>query len=268
MKTFHDAVVIITGASSGIGYEIARLLATRATHLILSGRDCSPLREIRHSPDLDGDITLCEGDITQREVCRRLIDTAIEKHNRLDCLINCAGASMWQPAHSDGELNLLREVMAINCFAPIQCAQDALPHLKANEKGMKTIINISSVQGTIALPNHSAYAASKHALEGYFDALRLEEPDIHILNVRPTWVAGTNLSKNRLGTPTANIDQQRHAISAKTCAAMIIDAAERELPTLTIPKRYRWLGIVKILFPNVLRAQILKKVKDKQRESR
>lgn len=180
---------ILTGASSGIGEALARELAARGARLILTARRENRLRELENAiRSAGGDAFIVPGDVTDASLRRRLLETAQREYGGLDLVINNAGTGRFGPFAEADEARL-RQTLEVNFFAPVELIRAALPLLRAGDKSM--IVNISSVLGHFAMPEKSEYCASKFALHGFSDALRMElrPAGIDVLLVSPSTTA-------------------------------------------------------------------------------
>jgi short-subunit dehydrogenase len=164
--------VALTGASSGIGEHLARVLAQQGARLILNARRADRLGELSQQLASDAaEVHTVVGDITQPEVRGQLLDVAREQWKGLDCLINNAGVgAVGQFINASPER--MRRVMEVNFFAPVELTRSALPMLVEGQRPM--IVNIASVLAHRAVPRKSEYCASKFALHGFSDSLRAE----------------------------------------------------------------------------------------------
>ena len=185
-RQLRDARVLITGASAGIGRALAEACAQAGTRLLLTARRADRLTELATSLRDEG--VACDwlaGDITDSNH-RRALAAWIDDHwQALDCLINNAGVGAIGPfARADEQR--LRAIMEVNFFAPAELIRTMLPRLQAGRA--PAIININSVLGHRAVPNKSEYCASKFALHGLSDSLRLEfrEAGIDLIVVSPS----------------------------------------------------------------------------------
>jgi short-subunit dehydrogenase len=177
---------ILTGASSGIGLALARLLAKRGARLVLSARREQRLAKlVEELKQAGGEAIVVAGDITADEVRRQLIETAKEQFGGLDCLINNAGMGGIGNFMDNDEARL-RRIMEVNFFAPLELTRLAVPELKRGSKPI--LVNVASVLGHRAVPKKSEYCASKFALHGFSDSLRSElAPEgIDVLIVNPS----------------------------------------------------------------------------------
>lgn len=192
-------VVLITGASSGIGREIAKLFLLKDYNLILSGRNKDGFDYINGNKNAD----VILGDITKKETREKLVDLVKNKYKRLDILINNAGISYIQPFEENTE-EQLNTIIDINLKAPILLTHELYPLLKEQKSG--TIVFINSAAGKQGYANHTLYSASKFALNGFSQSLRLEAKKygIRVISIHPGGVK-TSLYDN-LGTKP-DIDQ-------------------------------------------------------------
>ncbi|HEV3137729.1 MAG TPA: SDR family oxidoreductase, partial [Pirellulales bacterium] len=198
IMTVEDKTIVITGASAGIGQELAIQLAGRGAQLVLAGRNKNALEQTRGRCMKAGAKAIAVAtDVTQIESCRNLIDQTIKQYGRLDVLVNNAGLSMVASFETVTDLSLFERIMAVNYLGAVYCTNFALPHLK---KRQGLVVAISSLQGKTGFPNSTAYAASKHATQGFFDSLRIElnGSGVGVLVVSPGPVA-TRIHTHRLG---------------------------------------------------------------------
>ncbi|SVE27488.1 uncharacterized protein METZ01_LOCUS480342, partial [marine metagenome] len=166
-----NKVIIITGASSGIGTSLAFESAKNNNKLVLASRDKKRLSEIvKEIHDKRIDAIYVQTDVTNKENCRNLIDKTIERYGRIDVLINNAGISM-HALFNELDLNIVEKVMNTNFWGTVNCTKYALPFLLKN-KG--SLIGVSSIAGQIGLPERSAYSASKFAMNGFLEYVRCE----------------------------------------------------------------------------------------------
>ncbi len=178
--------VIITGASSGIGYELARQLSKEKCRLAINARRADRLQELEQTiRDAGSEVIHVAGDICDPAVRNQLLEQTADKFGGIDILINNAGVgAIGEFIEADEER--LRKVMEVNFFAPAELTRSALPFLKSGEQGL--VVNISSVLGHRAVPMKSEYCASKFALHGLSDSLRAELADqgVDMLLVSPS----------------------------------------------------------------------------------
>lgn len=204
----NDKVVVITGASSGIGRALAIEYAKRGASLSLAARRIHLLNELK-SEFPGSDILTVQTDITIEGDCKNLIYATIERFGRIDILINNAGLSM-RALFDEIELKSFKQVMDVNFYGTVYCTKYALPYL-IKSKG--SLVGIISVAGHVALPARSAYSASKFAVRGFLDTVRLENlySGLHVLVAAPGFTA-SEIRKSALtadGTPRATLPGRR-----------------------------------------------------------
>jgi len=150
----------------------------------------------------------------------------------------------------------------------VYCIHASLPALK---KSHGTIVAISSLQGEIAIPRHTGYSASKHALNGFLEALELElGGQVRILNIMPGWITGTNLRTNAFKSASrsggTSAKEGRASVTVQECSRLIVDSMQGEAKTLFVPRKLRALRWLKALAPSLLRALIVRAVDAQQND--
>jgi len=262
---FKGKTILITGASSGLGASLALKFAQAGANLALFALDESGLQNISEQCKQmgAGTITLA-GDVSNPGDCEKVTEAAVARFRSLDYLVMCAGISMWTRFEDIDDLSLFRKLMDTNYLGAVNCTYYAMPHLRRS-KGM--IVAISSIQGKIGVPLHTGYVASKHALQGFFDALRTEISDsgIHILLVLPHWLRGTNLRKSAIGANgqalgRSSASHNKESISLEECSDAIIHSMHRRQRELIIPPKLRLLPWVKLISPRFLDYIVSRKV--------
>ncbi|HUJ11556.1 MAG TPA: SDR family oxidoreductase [Verrucomicrobiae bacterium] len=188
---FQNKVVVVTGASSGIGRETALAFARAGARVILAARQEAMLREVANEitakTGLVADCVLViPTDVTKDGDVRRLVDTVLTRFGRLDILVNNAGVGM-RALVGDTPSNDVHHLMEVNFHGPLRCIQAVLPQMKKQHAGQ--IINVGSVLSMIASPRNGAYCASKFALLALSDSLRLElyGTGIDVISVLPSY---------------------------------------------------------------------------------
>lgn len=224
----------ITGASSGIGEALAYVLAERGARLILSSRREAVLESLRDSLPRPAQHAVVPLDLEAGADLEELAGRVEREHGPVNVLINSGGISQRGYAVDTG-MDVVRRIMETNFFGTVALTRGVLPGMLERQSGR--IVVISSVVGKFGTPKRSSYAASKHALHGYFDALRLEVEDagVGVTMVCPGYVR-TAVSQNALGpdgTPHAQLDKgQETGTSAEAAALRIaraIEGDEREI---------------------------------------
>lgn len=251
-------VVVITGASDGIGAEIARQMAARegsALALVLSARSVDKLEQVAQSCRSHGSQVLVHAaDVAQQSACVALIEAASLAFGRLDMLINNAGMSAHALLEDVQDLGWYESLMRVNFWGSVWCTHAALPHLKASSG---RVVAVSSLVGLIGVPGRTAYAASKYAMTGFFESLRIELAN-HGVSVTVAYpgVVSTDIrlrgfNAQGLAAGTSSLKEGR-AMSVSTCAALIIDGAQRRQRDIVMTlqgKLGRW---AKLLAPRLL----------------
>ncbi len=230
----NGKVVVITGASSGIGRALAFEYAHRGASLSLAARRIDRLNEIKNKlPDTD--ILAIKTDISSELDCKNLIDLTIQHFGRIDIFINNAGLSM-RALFDDIELASFKRIMDVNFYGTVYCTKFALPYL-IETKG--SLVGIISVAGHIALPARSAYTASKFAIRGFLDTIRLENlyTGLHVLVAAPGFTA-SDIRRSALradGTPQGETPREEEKMmSAASCANLIVNSIERRQRSLVL----------------------------------
>ncbi|KAF4092953.1 hypothetical protein AMELA_G00026480 [Ameiurus melas] len=218
-QVLQDKVVVITGASSGLGKECARVFHAAGARLVLCGRDQKRLQEVVEELRVKTDgktktYTPCTVtfDLSDTETVASAAAEILKCHGHVDVLVNNAGIS-YRGSILDTHISVQKDVMDTNYFGPVALTQAILPSMV--ERGAGHIVVISSVQGKIAIPYRSAYAASKHATQAYFDCLRaeVERFGLHVSVISPGYIK-TNLSLNAVTG-----DGSKYGVMDKTTAA-------------------------------------------------
>ncbi|UCH13959.1 MAG: SDR family oxidoreductase [Bacteroidales bacterium] len=166
-----DKVVIITGASSGIGLAMAREFAGRGSKVVMAARNKEKLEKIESElKDQGYEAFSIRTDVTREDDCRNLVKRTIEKYDRIDVFINNAGISM-RALFADVKIDVLKQLMDVNFWGTVYCSKYAIPHL-VKVKG--SLVGVSSIAGIQGLPGRTGYSASKFALHGLLEAIRVE----------------------------------------------------------------------------------------------
>lgn len=229
-----EKVVIITGASSGIGLALAREYATRGDSLSLGARRIEKLEDFKK--EFPGNNILCiKTDVSNEAQCLNLIEKTIERFGRIDILINNAGVSM-RALFQDTDLEVIHQIMDINFYGTVYCTKYALPWLL---KSMGSLVGVISIAGHVGLPGRSAYSASKFAIRGFLDTIRTEnlKKGIHVLVAAPGFTA-TEVRKVALSADGSKQGEtprdESKMMSAETCAHLIIKAIDKRKRALIL----------------------------------
>jgi NADP-dependent 3-hydroxy acid dehydrogenase YdfG len=174
MKHLEDRVVIVTGASSGIGEATARRLAATGARVVLAARSAETLADVADAIERDGgSAQVVRTDVTEKSDVRKLVTETVDVHGRLDGLVNNAGLIDVAPV-ADADLEDWASMLEVNLQGAIDVTHEALPHLRQGEGGQ--IVNVSSISDREPAAEYAGYNASKYGLRGFTQALR-EETD-------------------------------------------------------------------------------------------
>jgi short-subunit dehydrogenase len=244
----RNKVVLITGASEGIGAACVSAFRARGARLVLTARSRQKLERIAKPGDL-----IIAADLQSPADRTRLIEDTFAQRGGVDVLINNAGIGLYSPAYLCGETEL-RSLFEVNFFAPLHLAQLAAVYMRQRRSGH--IVNVSSIGGKVTLPWMTLYSASKYATCSVTDGLRMELAPfgIQVTAVCPVYVR-TDFQSHALkgGRPPARVAALRRlGISTERCAARIVRGVERNSRTLVIP-RWGWLFVAAArLFPRAI----------------
>jgi short-subunit dehydrogenase len=249
-----NKTILITGASSGIGKALAEQYAQKGNTLLLAARNFEMLQQIKDFCSQKGaDVHTFQADLSRMDEVETFARKVLAGFQQLDILVNCAGISQRSQAEETSE-EVDRKIMELNFFSPVKLTKLVWPLLVKSTHA--NIVNISSVTGTFGFPQRSAYAASKHAMEGFFESWMLEnkQPHIHFTIVAPGRIL-TNISYNALkndGTKHQVLDEgQAKGMKAEDCAARIIRAVGRDRRRVYIVQQERILLFLHRFFPSL-----------------
>ena len=229
----QDKVVIITGASEGIGLATARLFAQAGAKVALAARSADTLTTIVNElHEQHHEASAVPTDMRNKDEIEAMVDSVFQQYGRIDILINNAGQSV-RGNVADVDIAQFRHIFELNVLGPVEAMQAIIPKMRQNGGGL--IINVSSSVTKMHLPAISAYAATKAALNMISDTAReeLASENIRITTMFPHRTA-TNFGKNSLATPNTNHQGPRPSQggpepdSAEAVAQKILDAARNE----------------------------------------
>ncbi|MCL1146913.1 SDR family oxidoreductase [Shewanella sp. 10N.261.52.F9] len=250
MGLFNDKVIIITGASEGIGRALALKLAAHKCRLVISGRNMQRLQSLSSElTDLGCEAIVHVADIANQTECTGLVEVCVEHYGRLDILINNAGMTMWSRFDELEDLSVLSQIMQVNYLGPAYLTHAAIPYLKQTQG---QIVAVASLTGMTGVPTRSGYAASKHAVIGFFDSLRIELSDdnVAVTVICPDFVVTQTHKRalNAQGKPLGETPMQESKImTAEECAQMmlpVIAKRQRLLVTSLRGRVGRWFKII------------------------
>ncbi len=240
----------------GLGREMALQLATVRARLVLGARSADRLTEVaQECAHRGGQAVAQPTDVAEPEQCRALVDAALNRYGRIDVLINNAGIGMTARFDETVDLSHYRRIMTTNYLGSVFTTHFALPHLKESRGRIGVI---SSLAGKTGVPLYSAYCGSKHALTGFFEALRIELETQHVTVtlIFPDFVAtgiherNINAMGELLGTDHG-IDYRR-AMSVEDCARKSLDALARRKRQILLSTRGKVGQWIKLITPQVI----------------
>ncbi|MEI6455859.1 MAG: SDR family oxidoreductase [bacterium] len=247
-----NKVVIITGASSGIGKALAVEFDRLGAKLVLAARNLEKLNEL--SAKLQGtDHLFLRADVTLEKDCENLVRSAIEKYSRIDVLINNAGISM-RALFQDVDLSVIRKLMDTNFWGTVYCSKYALPYL-LDSRG--SLVGVSSVAGYKGLPGRTGYSASKFAIHGLLEVIRIEnmKKGLHVLIACPGFTASNirNVALSKDGTSQGEtpLDESK-LMPAEMVAGKIIEAISKRKDRITLTAMGKLTVFLNKFFPKLM----------------
>jgi len=260
MYKLNDMIIWITGASSGIGEELAYQLSKRNCKLILSARRKEVLEKVRNQCANPDTIKVLPLDVTEFEKATSTVEHAIQQFGKVDILINNAGVSQ-RSLIADTDFQVYKKIMEIDYLGTVALSKAILPHFIAN--GLGHYVVVSSLMGKFSSPYRSGYCGAKHALHGFFDSMRMEhEKDgVEVTMVCPGFV-NTNIAKSSL---TANGSAQGSNDNATQNGLPTVIFCKKMIKAIEQKKYEVYIGgkevkgiYVKRFFPKLLHKLVLK----------
>lgn len=255
-----DKVLLITGASLGIGRALAVGAAQRGAKLAIMARNREALEATAQMcTDLGAEVLALTGDVSLEDDCRAFVEKAAGHYGRIDVLINNAGISM-RALFEVLELDVLRRVMDINFWGTVYCTKYALPYL-LRSKG--TVAGISSIAGYKGLPARTGYSASKFAMQGFLESLRIEnlERGLHVLIACPGFtssnIRNTALSADGSAQGESPRDEAK-MMSAAEVADHVLRAIEKRRNAIVLTRQGKLTVWLNKFFPSVVDKLVFK----------
>lgn len=265
------SVVIITGASDGIGAEIARQLAQAqgsALQLVLAARNWQKLEAVANDCRQHGAMVVVRPtDVGKEADCRALVADAVARFGSIDTLINNAGMSGHALLEDVPDLSWYEDLMRVNLWGSVWCTHAALPHLKASRG---RIVAVSSLAGIVALPGRTAYSTTKFAMNGFFEALRIEmAPHGVSVTVAYPGVVATDIrlrGYNAQGLPAGQSKlDETDAMPVDTCARLILAAVDQRKREVVMSAKGRLARWLKLIAPGLVDRMALQALKQDAR---
>lgn len=244
--------MIVTGASSGIGKALSYEAAGRGAQVVMAARNIKALRTIE--ADLKGkglEVFAFQVDVSREDDCRKLVEATLAKYRRIDILINNAGLSM-RALFEEADLDVIRKLMDVNFWGTVYCSKHALPYLL---KSKGSVAGVSSIAGFKGLPGRTGYSASKFAMQGFLESLRIEnlKKGLHVLIACPGFTA----SNIRLTALNAEGHQQGESprdegamMTAEEVARRMVDAIEKKKKYLIMTTTGKMTVFMNKFFPS------------------
>ncbi|MBE0650057.1 MAG: SDR family oxidoreductase [Bacteroidales bacterium] len=246
--------VVITGASSGIGKALAYEFAARGSKVVMGARNVDQLKEIAEDiRQQGGEVAFAQTNVTVEDECKNLIDLAVKNFGQVDVLINNAGISM-RALFNDADVSVIKRLMDVNFWGTVYCTKSALPHLLKN-KG--SVVAVSSIAGIKGLPGRTGYSASKFAIHGFMESLRIEnlKTGLHVLMAYP----GFTSSNIRNAALVADGKEQGNSpldegkiMSAEEVAKHIYKAVKNKKTSLVLTTQGKLTVFLSKFFSSVL----------------
>ena len=256
---FQSNVIIITGASFGIGRELAIQLASQGANLVLAARSAELLEELAGEcrglgKPLGGMAIAIPTDVTDFSQCQNLIQCTCQEYGRIDTLINNAGIGIRGRFDKMNDMEILERVMQVNYWGSVYCTFHALQSLI---KTQGRIVIVSSGAGIIPAPKSSGYAASKHALAGFFDSIRIEvaRHGVSVTMIYPDWVE-TGITTRAIGLdgkPLIAVGRhEKGAMQVDKCARLMLNAIKHRKRDLKLSNRLHFAAWFRYIFPGAI----------------
>lgn len=256
-----NKTVIITGASSGIGKACAEEFAKQGANLVLGARQyvtlCQITEELEQKYGIKAVAVQC--DVSKEDECEYLIKQAKLTFNRIDVLINNAGISM-RALFKDLDLVVLKNLMDVNFWGTVYCTKHALPELL---KTQGSVVGVSSIAGYRGLPGRTGYSASKFAMNGFLEALRVEnlKTGLHVMVAAPGFtssnIRNTALAKDGTSQGESSLDEGKMMTSEEVAEIIVRGVAERKR-TLIMTSQGKLAVLMNKLFPEWVDTQVYK----------
>jgi short-subunit dehydrogenase len=267
MAVYAGKVVVVTGASQGIGKALCLELAAQRPKLVLAARDASALEAVAAECRARGAETLVlPTDVGDEVACRALVERAVGSFGGVDVLVNNAGMGMLARLEDVTDLSLYERLMRVNYLGSVYPTFYALPHLR---RSRGQIVGVSSLAGLNGVPLRTAYAATKHAQMGFFDSLRIELRDagVSVTVIAPYFVQ-SEIRKRSPGpdgrTVEASPAKEAEIMSAEECARLMVRAMERRQRMLVMNfkgKLGRWAKLIAPALVDRMAAESVRKGK-------
>lgn len=258
MNSFEGKTILITGATSGIGKALALDFLSKGAVVSICARNKGNLEEFVNQTK-SKNLYAFTCDVSKEEDCKLFVEQSLSINGKIDILINNAGISM-RALFQDLDLAVLKQSMDINFWGTVYCTKHTQPHI-LKQRG--TIVGISSIAGYKGLPCRTGYSASKFAMQGFLESLRIEmlHKGVNVMWVSPGFVASNirNVALNAAGTSQSETPlDEKKLMSAEECAARIIKAIQQRKRTLIMSAQGKLTVWMNRFFPSFVDKQVYK----------
>lgn len=248
-----DKVVIITGASSGIGEASAKEFAFLGAKLVIAARNMEKLQLIGTQLKDKCDVHIVKCDVSKEDDCRNLIDSTIERFGKIDILVNNAGISM-RAMFMDLDLSVIKQLMDVNFWGTVYCTKYALPHIL---KQQGSVVGVISIAGFKGLPARTGYSASKFAIYGFLDTLRIEhlKDNLHVMIFAPGFTASSIREKALVADGSRQGETPRDEgkmMTSEECARHLINGIKKRKAQMVLTPVGKTLVILNKFFPRLV----------------
>lgn len=246
---FKNSIALVTGASSGIGQQVAVDLAARGATVVASSRSLERLQETAERLKRYGASEVVECDVSDSGAVRRMVEAALKKYGRIDILVNNAGFGAYEPL-AQSSYDTIESMLATNYLGTVYCTREVLPSMIARRSG--AIVNISSVSGKIGAPNMALYSATKFAQIGFSESLyhELKPQGVHVSVICPGPVR-TNFRRGF--DALAPRPPEFLVLDTAAVSRGVIRAIEKKKFEIVLPKSLAFVCFLKGWMPNVVR---------------
>jgi len=264
---FAGKTIVLTGASEGIGRALAIDLAEDRPRLVLAARGGERLAATAADCRARGaEVLEVAADVADRAQCERLIERAVGAFGGVDVLVNNAGITMWSRFDAVSDPTIFERLITVNYLGSVYLTAAALPHLKRSH-GL--IVAVASIAGLTGVPERTGYAASKHAMIGFFDSLRIEldGTGVDVTVVAPDFVV-SEIHKRAMGPDGRALGktrmQESRIMTSEACARLIRRAMQRRQRLLITSARGKFGRVLKLLAPSVVDRIAAKAIRERR----
>lgn len=252
MSFFTDKVIIVTGASSGIGLASARLFGREGAKVVMAARSLDRLESLAAGVAPEDKVLCVKCDVSREDDCRVLVEKTVERFGHIDILVNNAGISM-RAMFRDLDLKVIHSLMDVNFWGTVNCTKYALPWLL---KSRGSVVGVISIAGYSALPARTGYSASKYAVRGFLDTLRIEhlKDGLNVLVFAPGYTSSNvrNAALTADGTPQGETPlEEGKLMSAEEVALKLAKALRRRRSEVILTALGKVTVLAHRLFPRL-----------------